>query len=276
MDISSRKYDRGYPVLILKVGGGAGINCEGIADDVARATEPVVIVHGANAWRDDLADRLGVEREVVTSVRGYDSVLATDATMDVMLMAYAGLRNKRIVEALQRRNVAAVGLTGLDGRVIQGKRNPGIQVRHGDKVLLRRDLSGKPWHINTGLIQLLVANGYTPVLTVPICDEQGFAISADNDDITAALHRELRASVVVSLLEAPGFLSDPSDPASVIPRMSRADVRQWEDRSAGRIKRKLHAISTIMEEYPTRVVLADGRGAHPLADALEGKGTVIA
>jgi [amino group carrier protein]-L-2-aminoadipate 6-kinase len=262
-------------VLILKVGGGAGINIEGIADDVARSTGPVVIVHGANAWRDDLADRLGVAREVVTSVRGYDSVLATEATMDVMLMAYAGLRNKRIVEALQRRNVGAVGLTGLDGRLIQGKRNPGIQVRHGDKILLRRDLSGKPQRINTTLIQLLVANGYTPVLTVPICDEQGCAISADNDDITAALHRDLRASVVVSLFEAPGFLSDPADPASVVPRMSRADVQQWEDRSSGRIKRKLHAVNKIMEEFPTRVVLADGRGAHPLSDALEGKGTVI-
>lgn len=196
--------------------------------------------------------------------------------MDVMLMAYAGLRNKRIVEALQRRKVAALGLTGLDGRLIQGKRNPGIQVRQGEKILLRRDLSGKPQGINGALVKLLLENGYTPVLTVPICDEQGFAISADNDDITAVLHRELHASTVVSLLEAPGFLADPADPGSVIPAMSRSDVKQWEERSTGRIKRKLHAINRIMEEYPTRVILADGRTPHPLADALAGKGTAIA
>jgi acetylglutamate/LysW-gamma-L-alpha-aminoadipate kinase len=262
-------------VLILKIGGGAGINIEGIADDLAGRTEPTVVVHGANAWRDDLADRLGVAREAVTSVRGYDSVLATEATMDVMLMAYAGLRNKRIVEALQRRNVAAIGMTGLDARVIQGKRNAGIQVRQGEKILLRRDLSGKPQGINLGLLQLLFANGYTPVLTVPICDENGYAISADNDDIVAALHREFHATTVVSLLEAPGFLADPADPGSVIPAMSRAEVMQWEERSTGRIKRKLHAISRIMEEHPARIILADGRTAHPLADALEGKGTTI-
>lgn len=105
-------------MLILKIGGGAGINMEGIADDIVHLAEPLVIVHGANAWRDDLADRLGVAREVVTSVRGYDSVLATEASMDVMLMAYAGLRNKRIVEALQRRSIQAIGLSGVDGRVI--------------------------------------------------------------------------------------------------------------------------------------------------------------
>lgn len=263
-------------MLILKIGGGAGINMEGIADDIMHFSEPVVIVHGAHAWRDDLADRLGVAREVVTSVRGYDSVLATEASMDVMLMAYAGLRNKRIVEALQRRHIQAIGLSGLDGRSIQGKRNPGIQVRQGEKILLRRDLSGKPHSINATLLHLLLANGYTPVLTVPIGDEQGMAISADNDDITAALHRDLRADLIVSLLEAPGFLADPADPSTVIPAMSRADVHQWEERSSGRIKRKLHAITRIMAEYPTRVILADGRTPHPLADALAGKGTVIA
>ncbi len=263
-------------MLILKIGGGAGINMEGIADDIVHLAEPLVIVHGANAWRDDLADRLGVAREVVTSVRGYDSVLATEASMDVMLMAYAGLRNKRIVEALQRRSIQAIGLSGVDGRVIQGKRNPGIPVRQGEKILLRRDLSGKPQGINTALLQLLLSNGYTPVLTVPICDEQGVAISADNDDITAALHRDLRADLIVSLLEAPGFMAEASNPSSVIPAMSRAEVKQWEDRSTGRIKRKLHAITRIMEEYPTKVILSDGRTPHPLADALAGKGTVIA
>ncbi len=263
-------------MLILKIGGGAGINMEGIADDIVHLAEPLVIVHGANAWRDDLADRLGVAREVVTSVRGYDSVLATEASMDVMLMAYAGLRNKRIVEALQRRSIQAIGLSGVDGRVIQGKRNPGIPVRQGEKILLRRDLSGKPQGINTALLQLLLSNGYTPVLTVPICDEQGVAISADNDDITAALHRDLRADLIVSLLEAPGFMAEASNPSSVIPAMSRAEVKQWEDRSTGRIKRKLHAIIRIMEEYPTKVILSDGRTPHPLADALAGKGTVIA
>lgn len=123
---------------------------------------------------------------------------------------------------------------------------------------------------------MLLSNGYTPVLTVPICDEQGVAISADNDDITAALHRDLRADLIVSLLEAPGFMAEASNPSSVIPAMSRAEVKQWEDRSTGRIKRKLHAIIRIMEEYPTKVILSDGRTPHPLADALAGKGTVIA
>jgi len=262
-------------MLIVKIGGGRGINIEGIAEDLAGITEPTVIVHGANAWRDELAAKLGVPVEVVTSLKGYDSVLSTEASMDVMLMAYAGLRNKRIVEALQQRNIAAVGLTGLDGRAIQGKRNSGIQCRQGERMVLRRDLSGKPQQVNTRLLSLLLENGYLPVLTVPICDETGHAISADNDDITAVLHRDLHASTVVSLLEAPGFLEDHEKADTVIPTMTRADVKQWEERASGRIKRKLHAINRLLDEYPAKVVIADGRTAHPLRDALAGQGTVI-
>lgn len=262
-------------MLLLKIGGGRGINIDGIAEDLATLSHPVVVVHGANAWRDELAGKLGVTMEVVTSVRGYDSVLSTEQTMDVMLMSYAGLRNKRLVESFLRHGIPAVGLTGLDGRAVKGKRNPGIQCRMGDKLILRRDLSGKPRSTNAQLLRLLSGNGYVPVLTVPICDEQGFAISADNDDIVAALHADLHAATVVSLLEAPGFLKDPSDEASVLQRMTRTEVKQWEENSTGRIKRKLHAIRMLLDEYPTRVILADGRCPHPLREALDGHGTVV-
>jgi [amino group carrier protein]-L-2-aminoadipate 6-kinase len=262
-------------VLILKIGGGRDVNIEGIAGDLVSLTEPAIVVHGANAWRDDLAKKLGVQVEVVTSVRGYDSVLSTDDTLDLLLMAYAGLRNKRIVETFQRRGIQAIGLTGLDGRVIQGKRNAGIQCRQGNKILVRHDLSGKPQRIDTTLLDLLLEKRYVPVMTVPICDEEGRAISADNDDIVATLHASYHAAKIVSLLEAPGFLSNPSDPSSVLPHMSRAEVERWESQSSGRIKRKLHAITKLLQEFPTAVYLGDGRTEHPLQDALAGKGTVI-
>jgi acetylglutamate/LysW-gamma-L-alpha-aminoadipate kinase len=262
-------------MLILKIGGGRDINIDGIAGDLADIAQPVVIVHGANAWRDALAEQLHVPMETVTSVRGYDSVLSTDATLDLLLMAYPGLRNKRLVESMQRHGIPAVGLSGLDGRMIQGKRNGGIQCRQDGKILIRHDLSGKPRSINMELLDLLLGGGYVPVLTVPICDEDGFAISADNDDIVAVLHAQCKASAVVHLLEAPGFLSDPTDSLSLLPRMTLADVKAWEGRSRGRIKRKLHAIGRLLEEYPTRVVLGDGRKEHPLRDALAGCGTII-
>ncbi len=265
----------GHSVVIIKVGGGKGLNLEGLAQDVAALRETVLIVHGANAWRDELAGKLGVRLEVLTSASGYASVLSDEPLMELMLMAYAGLRNKRLVEALLRRGVCAVGLTGLDGAVIRGRRNAAIRAREGDKIVLKRDLSGKPREVNAALLRLLLAEGYTPVLTVPIADENGFAVNSENDEVVALLQKTFRARCVVHLIEAAGLLADRSDPASAIASLSRDELAHLEASAPGRFRRKLRAILRTLEAGPVWVAMADGRAAHPLEGALSGKGTVI-
>lgn len=262
-------------MLILKIGGGRGIDVEGVATDLAGLSEPVVVVHGANAWRDELASRLGAERKVLTSASGYESTYSDDEAIDVLLMAYAGLRNKRLVEALARRGVRAIGLTGLDGGLVKGRRNPGIRSREGDKVIVRRDHSGKPVSVNEPLLRMLLEAEYLPVLTVPIAGEDGSALNTENDDVVAVLQSVLRAETVVQLIEAPGILDDASDPSSLVSRLSAAELAHREEAATGRFKRKLHGIRKLMQAAPCRVLVADGRVAHPLRDALDGKGTVI-
>ncbi len=262
-------------MLLIKIGGGEAINLEGIAADLAETDPPFVIVHGANALRDALGRRLGIEKRVLTSVSGYASVYSDTAAVDLILMAYAGLRNKRIVELLQQRGVNAIGLTGLDGALVRGRRNRGIRVREGGKTLIKRDLSGKPAEVNVGLLRLLLESGLAPVLTVPILDERGSAINSENDDIVGVLNGALRAERVIQLIEAPGFLEEENDPASLVPRMSPAEVARREAQVSGRMKRKMLALKRLVATGATRVVIADGRVEHPVRDALAGRGTVI-
>ena len=89
-------------MIIVKIGGGSQINIAGIIEDLAAIDEPYIIVHGANALRDKLAEDLGQPKQVLTSVKGYTSVYSDEKLLDVMMMAYAGLRNKRIVEQCQQ------------------------------------------------------------------------------------------------------------------------------------------------------------------------------
>ena len=262
-------------MLLLKIGGGETVHLEGIAADLAETEGPAVVVHGANALRDALGRRLGIEKRVLTSVSGYTSVYSNREALDLLLMAYAGLRNKRLVELLQQRGVNAIGLTGLDGGLVRGRRNRGIRVREGRKTLIRRDFSGKPVGVNARLLRLLLENGLTPVLTVPIRDERGFAINSDNDDIVVALNDELRADQVIQLIEAPGLLRDRDDPASLVESLSPTGVARWEKRVQGRMKRKMLALKRLAATGRTRVVIADGRVEHPVRDALAGRGTVI-
>ncbi len=262
-------------MFVIKIGGGKEINLKGIISDLAALNEKFIIVHGANALRDELAVKLNLQKKTVTSLSGYDSVLSNEETIDLMMMAYAGLKNKRIVELCQQNGINAVGLSGLDGKIIQGKRNSGIKVREGGKTLLLRDFSGKPKAINKQLLELLLDNEYTPVLSVPLIDENNFAINSENDDIVALLQTEFKTSKVISLIEAPGFLLDKNDPSSLVSKMSKAELAAMEEKVEGRMKRKILAIRKLFDGGDTTVIISDGRKEHPILDALDGKGTTI-
>ena len=155
-------------MYILKIGGGAAINLDGILTDLAELSTSAVIVHGANALRDEMMVKLGMEKQVLQSVSGYSSVFSDQDAIDAILMSYAGLRNKRIVESCQTQGINAVGLSGIDGRLIQGNRNKGIRVRENGKTLIKRDFSGKPAGVNASLLTMLLDNGYCPVLSLSL------------------------------------------------------------------------------------------------------------
>ncbi len=262
-------------MILLKLGGGDGINLEATIADLATLDAPCLIVHGANQLRDRIAAQLGMEKQILTSVSGYSSVYSDADAIDAILMSYAGLRNKRIVELCQRHGINAIGLTGLDGRIIRGERNRGIRVREGGKTLIKRDFSGKPRAVDGALLSLLLERGYTPVLTIPIVDEKGFAINSENDDIVTRIAATLEIDTVVQLIEAPGLLEDSADEGSLITRLDLNELRAREASTEGRIRRKLLALTRLCEVGRTRVIIADGRVEQPLAAALGGAGTHI-
>ncbi len=262
-------------MILLKLGGGDGINLEATIADLATLDAPCLIVHGANQLRDRIAAQLGMEKQILTSVSGYSSVYSDADAIDAILMSYAGLRNKRIVELCQRHGINAIGLTGLDGRIIRGERNRGIRVREGGKTLIKRDFSGKPRAVDGALLSLLLERGYTPVLTIPIVDEKGFAINSENDDIVTRIAATLEIDTVVQLIEAPGLLEDSADEGSLITRLDLNELRAREASAEGRIRRKLLALTRLCESGRTRVIIADGRVEQPLAAALGGAGTHI-
>jgi acetylglutamate/LysW-gamma-L-alpha-aminoadipate kinase len=262
-------------MIIVKIGGGSTINITGIIEDLVGIEEPYVIVHGANALRDKLAQDLGQPKQILTSVKGYTSVYSDEKLLDVMMMAYAGLRNKRIVEQCQRQGINAVGLTGIDGKMVQGTRNKGIRVYQDKKLKIVRDFSGKPETVNGSLLHLLLDNGYVPVLTVPIIDEHNTAINTENDDVVRVLQKALKADTVINLIEAPGFLADQYNDATLIKTIKASELEAREQQVEGRMKRKMLAIRKLFEQGATKIIISDGRGEHPVKDALAGKGTVI-
>lgn len=262
-------------MTIIKIGGGKNLNLQAIISDLKNLEDDFIIVHGANSLRDEVAKKLDYEKKVLISASGYSSVFSDEQALDIMMMSYSGLRNKRIVEMCQQAGINAVGLTGIDGKVIEGKRNKGIRVKENGKLRIVRDFSGKPKNINGELLKFLISNGYVPVLTVPIVDENNFAISSENDDIVALLKSSLGAEKVIQLIEAPGFLDDANDPNSVVKSISKSELEKREAQVEGRMKRKMKALIKLFESGNTTVYICDGRIENPITNALNGGGTII-
>ena len=92
-------------MIIVKIGGGKAINLAGVVRDLAGVKDPFIIVHGANAIRDAIAAKMGYPTKTVTSVSGYASVLSDENAIDAIMMGYAGIQNKRLVELCQQHGV---------------------------------------------------------------------------------------------------------------------------------------------------------------------------
>jgi len=266
-------------MLLIKIGGGKDINRDFIAEDIAtliQRGEKIVIVHGASATRDEIADKLGAPTKTMTSPSGISSVYTDKKAMDIFLMSYVGLVNKRMVASLQKHGVNAVGLSGIDGRLWEAKRkNVVYAVENGKTKLVKDNLTGKVEKINSDLIELLIKHGYVPVICPPAISFCHEIVNTDNDFASATMAEALGVKEMVVLFEAPGMLKDVHDEKSVIATIEKEKLGDYLPFAVGRMKKKLLGTQTAFDRGVRKVYWGDGRIAHPIFNVLNGIGTVI-
>jgi acetylglutamate/LysW-gamma-L-alpha-aminoadipate kinase len=266
-------------MLVIKIGGGLAIDAEAVATEVAdlwRGGERMVVVHGGAESLDQVATALGHPPEFVLSESGLESRRTDRRTLEIFEMVYCGQLNKGWVERLQRRGVDAVGLSGLDGRVLEGRRKDTLRVRAGERrLVLRDDWTGTVERVNVRLLRLLLDHGFLPVLTPPGASFDGEAINVDGDRAAAMLAGALGAETLVFLTAAPGLLASFPDAASLVRRADRRAADELLAMARGRMKKKVLGAVAALDAGVRRVMIADGRGARPIQRALEGEGTQL-
>lgn len=267
-------------MIVVKVGGGKGIPLEDVCQDVStlvKAGERLILVHGASHETNVLSEALGKPPRFVTSLSGVESRYTDRETLEIFCMAYVGKMNKLFVERLQQLGVNAVGLSGVDGRCWEGERKAAIKVvENGKRKVLRNDFTGRVERINTQLLTLLLDNGYTPVLTPPAISYEGEIINVDGDRAAAVLATAFQAETLVILSNVPGLLREVDDEHSLIAQIDKTRLKSYMDVAKGRMKKKVMGAVDALEHGVHKVVLGDARLAHPVQQALEGRGTVIA
>lgn len=266
-------------MLVVKLGGAAGVDFASACADIAalvRAGERVVVVHGGSEAANALGEQVGEPPRFLTSPSGVRSRYTTEASLHVLTMAIAGRVKPVIVRHLGERGVQAVGLTGLDGRLLTARRKPAVRAVVDGKVLVvRDDRTGKITQVNANLLRLLVEAGYVPVISPPAFDPADGPVNVDADRTAAAVAAALQADHLVILSNVPGLLRDPEDASTLIPALSRSELEQGMELAQGRMKLKLIAAGEALAGGVPRVTLGDGREPSPLAAALAGAGTVL-
>jgi acetylglutamate/LysW-gamma-L-alpha-aminoadipate kinase len=267
-------------MIIVKVGGGEGVNYDAICDDIVQLWhegQRLIFVHGGSHRTNQVGEALGHPPQFVTSPSGYTSRLTDRATLEIFQMVYCGQINKTLVERLQRRGVNAVGLSGIDGRIWQGPRKKVIKVvENGRTRVLRNNFTGKVTQVNRRFLQTLLDAGCLPVLTPPAISFEGEAINVDGDRAAAATAAAFRADELLILSNVPGVLRQFPDESSLITQITAAQVDEVSQKYAqGRMRIKLLGAQEALAQGVNRVVLGDARGKQPILRALDGQGTVI-
>lgn len=265
-------------MIVVKVGGGSGIDVGAVCDDVAamwNEGREVVMVHGASDETNRVAEALGHPPRFVTSPSGHESRFTDRHTLEIFEMVYCGRANKAIVERLQLAGVNAVGLSGIDGRLFEGRRKSTVRaVENGKTKLLRGDWTGTVERVNVRLLRLLLADAYLPVLSPPGWSAEG-AINVDGDRAAAAVAQALGAEALVVLSNVPGLLRDPADETTCVPWVDADAASEAAGFARGRMKRKVLAATDAVAGGVHRAVLADARLDAPVRAALDGYGTVV-
>jgi len=266
---------------VIKVGGARAVDPAGALSDVAALCEDgedMVLVHGGSTAVDDTLERLGIEPEYVETPSGVVGRFTDEQTMEVFEMVFGHL-NTQLVAGLQTQGVDAVGLNGVDGKLLHGPRKSAVRVvEDGKKKIRRGDHSGTIKQVNEELLWSLLDDGYTPVAAPPMAGEDDgeiIPVNTDADRSAAAIAGALDATLVL-LTDVEGVYADPEDPATLIESVETGE--EWdalEDAAEGFMSRKIMAAAEAIDDGASEVIVTDANADAPVTSALDGAGTHI-
>jgi acetylglutamate/LysW-gamma-L-alpha-aminoadipate kinase len=268
--------------VVVKIGGARAVDPDGALADVAAlvdAGEDVVVVHGGSTAVDETLEALGEEPEYVETPSGVVGRFTDERTMEVFEMVLPGKLNTDLTAGLLNEGVDAVGLSGVDGKLLAGPRKSAVRVQEDGKKKIRRgDHSGTIEQVNADLLETLLAGGYTPVATVPMAGKDGsqwLPVNADADRAAAAIAGALGADLVV-LTDVSGVYADPDDESTRIDEVATPD--DWDALEAaaeGFMTKKVMAAEEALEGGAASVAVATANADAPVTSALDGDATTI-
>lgn len=257
-------------IVVVKYGGNAMINeqlKQQVMEDVVLLWligVKVVLVHGGGPEINDLMDKLGKKPEFVDGLRVTDK-----ETVDIVQMVLAGKVNKTLVNLLEMKGGKAMGISGMDGCLIEAEIK--------DE---RLGYVGKVTNVNIEPITDLLEKGYIPVVSTIGCDKQGNAYNINGDTAAAYIAGALGAERLIMMTDIDGILRDRHDPTTLIPEVNIEDIKNLCDEGviSGGMIPKVDCCVEAIHKGVKNVIIMDGRVPHSILMEIltdEGAGTMV-
>lgn len=257
-------------VVVIKYGGNAMINQqlkEQVMEDITLLWLigiKVVLIHGGGPEINDMMEKLGKEPKFVNGLRVTDK-----ETVDIVQMVLAGKVNKALVNLIQSKGGHAIGLSGIDGGILEAK-------------MKNEELGfvGEVTKVRTQPITDLLEKHYIPVISTVAGDREGNTYNINGDTAAAAIAGALGAERMILMTDIAGILEKRDDPFTLIPELTLSEAKHLYERGiiSGGMIPKVECCIKALEEGVSNVTIMDGRVPHSILLELltdEGAGTML-
>jgi len=257
-------------VVVIKYGGNAMINehlKEQVMEDIVLLSligVKTVLVHGGGPEISETMEKLGKKAVFVDGLRVTDK-----ETIDIVQMVLAGKVNKSLVNLLEMKGGNAMGISGIDGRLIEA------QVKN-EKLGFVGAITG----VNIAPVTDLLEKGYIPVISTVGCDKDGNTYNINGDTAAAFIAGALCAERLIMMTDIAGILRDKDDPNTLIPSLTieEAEVLKGEGVISGGMIPKVDCCIEAIGKGVKNVTIMDGRVPHSILMEIltdEGAGTMV-
>ncbi len=258
-------------IVVIKYGGNAMVSEElkqQVMEDIVLLWligVKVVLIHGGGPEITDTLKKLGKETQWVDGLRVTDQ-----ETVDVVQMVLSGRINKGLVNLIEAKGGKAMGISGVDGRMIKA-------VCKDERL----GFVGRITEVDVQPVFDLLNNGYIPIISSVGCDDDGNIYNINADSAAAYIAGALQAERLITMTDIEGILRDKDDPSTIIPEIdTKSAVRLFEDGTiSGGMIPKVECCIDAIKKGVHKVIIMDGRVPHALLiETLtdEGAGTMVA
>ncbi len=257
-------------IVVVKYGGNAMINEQlkmQVMEDIVLLSligVKIVLVHGGGPEISDTMEKLGKKPVFMDGLRVTDK-----ETVDIVQMVLTGKVNKTLVNLLETKGGTAMGISGMDGRLIEA-------VMKDERL----GYVGKIVNINIEPITDLLEKGYIPVVSTVGCDKDGNAYNINGDTAAAHIAGALGAERLIMMTDIAGILKSKDDPTTLIPEMTVSEAAKLQEEGvfSGGMIPKVECCVEAIHKGVNKVIIMDGRVPHSILMEIltdEGAGTMV-